>query len=177
MLNGAAAMNLTIRKAVLDDAPACAEIHSRSWEVAYADFVPPETFAQRRARNPEKWRELLSGGGKGDTFVAVLEGSVVGFMSAGPPFDESLDDTFYELYSIYLHPDVFRQGIGRQLMEHAHTLAREHGKTAVALYVFEDNTSSRRFYEACGYRPDGAWAVSEYGGRPPLKSLRYVVGL
>ena len=165
-------MNLIIRKAILEDAVACAEIHCRGWETAYADLIPAEYLAQRRAQRPQRWRDILSGGGKGDTFVSVLDGDVVGFMSVGPPFDESLDDTFYEVYSIYLHPDVYRQGIGRALMEHAHDLASEKGKTAMALYVFEDNAPSRRFYEACGYRPDGAGEVSEYGGRQ-LKTLRY----
>ena len=165
--------SLEIRKGTIDDAPAVAEVHSRSWEVAYADLVSAEFLAQRRAERPERWRDILSGGGKSDIFVSVLDGNVVGFMSVGPPRDEDLGDAFYEVYAIYLHPDVYRRGIGRQLMELAHTLARTKGKTSMALWVFEDNAPSRRFYEACGYQPDGAWEVEEYGGRP-LRSLRYV---
>jgi len=167
--------DLIIRKALLEDAPACAEIHSRGWESAYADLVPAEYLAQRRTQRPERWRDILSGGGKGDTFVAVLDGSVVGFMGVGPAQDDDLDGTFYEVYSLYLHPDVYRLGIGRALIEHAHALAREKGKAAMALWVFEENAPSRRFYEACGYRPDGRWDTSEYGR--VLRSVRYTTKL
>jgi len=165
-------MELHIRPAVLDDAPACAEIHCKGWEAAYADFIPAEAIAERRARRPAQWPEWLAGG-KSNHYVAVLDGRVVGFLGLRLPGErENLPECYYEVGGLYLHPDVYRRGIGRQLMQFAEERAREKGKTAMMLWVFEDNAPSRRFYEACGYSPDSAMEEHEYGRT--LRLLRYV---
>jgi len=167
-------MELLIRPAVLSDAPACAEIHSLGWEAAYAGIVPAEAIAERRARRPAQWPEWLASG-RYDYYVPVLDGRVVGFLSIRPPqASENLPGKYYEVGGLYLHPSIYRQGIGRQLMAFAETKAREKGKTAMMLWVFEDNAPSRRFYEACGYRWDGIGIqVDQEHGRT-LRSLRYV---
>ena len=165
--------NLEIRRATIDDAPACAEIHCRGWEAAYADFIPAEAIAEKNAARPAAWPGYLTSG-KFEYYVPVLDGKVVGFLSLRSPEEhENLPDHYYEVGGIYLHPDYYRRGIGRRLMASAEERAREKGKSAMMLWVFEDNDSSRRFYEACGYRPDGKTQTSEYGGKT-LRSLRYV---
>ena len=165
-------MNITIRPATADDASACAEISCRGWEAAYADFMPIEAIAQKNATRPAAWPGYLSSG-KFDYYVSVLDGKAVGYLSLCPPRDEDLPSCYYEVGAVYLHPDIYRQGIGRQLMAFAEERTREKGKTALMLWVFEDNAPSRRFYEACGYRSDGETETEEYGGKP-LRSLRYV---
>jgi len=168
-------MSITIRPAVLSDAPACAEIHCRGWESAYSGFIPAEAIARKNAVRPAAWPGYLASG-KYDYYVPVLDGKVVGFMSIGRPGEhENLPDFYYELAGIYLHPSVYRQGIGRQLMAFAEAQARALGKTAIMLWVFEENAASRRFYEACGYGPDGAAQEHECGRT--LRSLRYVKGI
>ena len=160
-----------IRKAELSDAPACAEVHCRGWEAAYAGLIPAEAIAERRTRRPAQWLANLSR--EHEVYVSVLEGQVVGFMSMRPPDGhENLPDDYYEVGGIYLDPPVYRQGIGRRLMSFAEEQARALGKTAMMLWVFEDNAPSRRFYEACGYRPDGVDDTCEYGR--PLRCLRYM---
>jgi len=164
-------LNLTIRPATIADAPALAEIHSRGWETAYADIVPAQAIAERRPRRPAQWQAWLSR--PHEISAAVLDGQVVGFLSLRRPEpNENLPDHYYEVGGIYLHPEVYRQGIGRKLMAFAEEQARAKGKSAMMLWVFEDNAPSRRFYEACGYRPDSATEEREYGRT--LRSLRYV---
>jgi len=163
---------ITIRPATIDDAPACAEIHCRGWEAAYADLIPAEAIAKKNAERPAAWPGYLASG-KFDYYVAVLDGNVVGFLSLREPeASENLPDCYYEVGGIYLHPSVYRQGIGRQLMTFAEEQARALGKNSMMLWVFEDNAPSRRFYEACGYHPDGAVQNHEYG--KTLRSVRYV---
>ena len=165
------AVDWCIRPAVLSDAPACAEIHCRGWEAAYADLIPAQAMAERRVRRPAQWQANLSRDGH-EVYVSVLDGKVVGFLSTRQPdAHENLPEYYYEVGGIYLDPSVYRQGIGRKLMAFAEEQARAKGKTAVMLWVFEDNAPSRRFYEACGYRPDGATEEHEYGRT--LRSLRY----
>ena len=166
------APQIHIRPATIADAPACAEIHCRGWEAAYADIVPAQAIAQKNAARPAAWPGYLASG-QYAYYVPVLDGKVVGFVSLGQPgANENLPAYYCEIAAIYLHPSVYRQGIGRQLMAFAEDRAREKGKTAMMLWVFEDNAPSRRFYEACGYRPDSATEEREYGRT--LRSLRYV---
>jgi hypothetical protein len=40
------------------------------------------------------------------------------------------------------------------------------------LWVFEENGESRAFYEALGWRPDGARQVDDFGGAHPIE-VRY----
>ncbi|MDR2687938.1 MAG: GNAT family N-acetyltransferase [Oscillospiraceae bacterium] len=163
---------ITIRRAAIGDAPACAEIHCLGWEAAYAELVPAEAMAERRLRRPAQWQANLSRDDH-EVYVPVLDGQVVGFLSTRQPGDlENLPDCYCEVGGIYLHPSVYRQGIGRQLMLFAEEQARAKGKTALMLWVFEDNAPSRRFYEACGYHPDGAAEEHDYGRT--LRCLRYV---
>lgn len=46
-------------------------------------------------------------------------------------------------------------GIGTLAMEFALNVARNAGKKHMTLWVFAENTNSIRFYEKCGFTPDG----------------------
>ena len=135
-------------------------------------FIPAKAVDEFCESRPQRWREGLS---REDhtTLVAVLDGKIVGHFNFGPCRGDFIDERYHMLYSIYLDPDAQRRGIGRQLMSYAEERAREAGKTAMVLKVFEKNEASRRFYEACGYRRDGRGNVrNDYGKR--LRVLRYV---
>ena len=49
---GGFGINITIRPAVLTDAPDMAEVHMRSWEVAYKDIIPAEYIKEKNATRP-----------------------------------------------------------------------------------------------------------------------------
>jgi len=135
-------------------------------------FIPAKAVEEFCASRPQRWLDNLS---REDhtTHVPVLDDKTVGFFNFGPCRDDSLDDSYYHLYSIYIDPAFQRQGIGRQMMAYAEACAREQGKRAMMLKVFEKNEDSRRFYEACGYRKDGKGRIrNDYGRR--LRVLRYV---
>jgi ribosomal protein S18 acetylase RimI-like enzyme len=50
-------------------------------------------------------------------------------------------------------------------------MLRARGYREVVLWVLEDNTEARRFYEAMGFHVDGAFKMVELG--KPLKAIRY----
>jgi len=161
-----------IRRAVLNDVSAVAEVHIRSHEAAYTGIIPPAKLAQMCAAQPERRKENLS---REDhtTHVALWEGKVVGLFNFGPCHNEALSGRCYQLYAIYLHPEYHRRGIGRAMMDYAEKQARLQGKSAMVLWVFEENTPARRFYEACGYRLEGTQREDDFGGRL-IKGLRYI---
>jgi len=118
----------------------------RSWQAAYAHVLPAERLARL---SPERRAEQ---GWLGDSFVAELDGEVVGFVDVG----ESRDgDAEGEVYAIYVDPDHFGAGMGRELIRAAELRMRELGYADVILWVMEDNPRARRFYEAAGWTLDG----------------------
>jgi ribosomal protein S18 acetylase RimI-like enzyme len=145
-------MPVIIRKARLEDASGIARVHVDSWRSSYHGLVPDEFLAglsyEQRTR---AWTKNLSESGN-DTFLFVAEkdvSEIVGFVSAGP---ERENDPVYhgEVYAIYLLHQFQNQGIGRKLMETGLQELSERGFSSMLLWVLEENTSARKFYEALG---------------------------
>jgi ribosomal protein S18 acetylase RimI-like enzyme len=77
---------------------------------------------------------------------------VVGFISVGASRDNEAGG---ELFAIYVDPDHWGSGVGRELMAAGEERLRELGHTDVFLWVLEDNPRARRFYERAGWYDDG----------------------
>lgn len=170
-------MEVTIQLAKPVDAPDMAEIISRSWEAAYKDIIPAEAIRKQNATRLSLFKRIITE--KNDSqYVIRAEGKTVGIMSLALPQKEDIevfdgigiDDRFYKLHGIYLHPDVYRKGIGRQAVHFAEQKALDYGKSNMILWVFAENTGSIRFYEACGYLADGAVKYYQYGKK--MKCIR-----
>jgi GNAT superfamily N-acetyltransferase len=84
--------------------------------------------------------------------VAEIDGEIVGYVSVGPCRDEPSEG---ELYAIYVHPEHWGTGIGRELIQAGEQRMRELGHQEAVLWVLEDNPRARRFYEAAGWSTDG----------------------
>jgi ribosomal protein S18 acetylase RimI-like enzyme len=145
---------LVIRQATPDDADAIALVHVRTWQGAYGHVFPPEELAgisvEARATS---WRGIL--GRDERTYVAERDGEVVGFVGTGPSRDDDGAGSG-ELYAIYVDPEHWDSGAGRELAAYADDLLRGDGFTEATLWVLDDNPRARRFYEAGGWRLDGA---------------------
>lgn len=159
-------MNILIRLATRADAPDMANIHARSWEVAYKDIIPAEYIKEKNSTRAARWERILSAENK--IHYIILNGNTaVGMLTIGAPQHENIeikndigiDDSFWELHSIYLHPDYYHRGIGTIALDFAMNKAREAGKTNMLLWVFEENKNAVKFYEKCGFAADGASKV------------------
>ena len=153
---------VVIRLAVPADAPDMAEVHMRSWEVAYKDIIPADFIREKNATRPDLYKRVITEDND-SSYAIQYNGITVGVMKVGPPQDDDADDDAYELHNIYLHPDYFRMGIGTKAMEFAFNIARRLGKTTMNVWVLEENINSIRFYEKCGFVKDGINKDSEYG--------------
>ena len=161
-------MDLTIRKANLSDAAAMAEIHMRSWEVAYDGIIPVEAIAERNAKRPAVWQNILSN--EHDNYIALLEEVPVGMMGVIPSRDDDMAEAG-EVGAIYLHPSYFGRGIGCEMMNFAEKTLKENGCNIIILWVLEENMRARKFYEKCGYAFDGTKKELIIG--KPLIEIRY----
>jgi GNAT superfamily N-acetyltransferase len=72
-----------------------------------------------------------------DVWVVEADGRPIAFMAIQGDFIDHL----------YVHPDHWRQGIGKLLLEHARTLSPLH----LWLYTLQVNLNARAFYEKNGF--------------------------
>lgn len=162
-----------VRPATVDDATALAELHVAAWRVAYQGLLPDEFLDGLSVVDREQvWRGLL---GQGVRVVVAEQSSgdrLLGFASFGAERTGQEGSGRGELYALYVHPDLWRTGVGRALHDEALAglLASQHAEAT--LWVLDGNERARRFYERHGWRPDGARRVEEVPGAR-LCELRY----
>jgi GNAT superfamily N-acetyltransferase len=164
-----------VRRATVADAAAIAAIHVATWRVAYRGHVPQEHLDDLDAARSERgWATgLRDAQPPGATAVLVDDGTVIGFVNFSACRDDDCDPTEVgEVNAIYLSPRHWGTGGGRLLMAAAlRELARAGFREAI-LWVLATNARARRFYEAGGWRPDGAVKTDDSRGFP-LVEARY----
>lgn len=92
-------------------------------------------------------RELL----KATTFawVAEVDGRLAGSLTMWEVVGEA------EIANVAIHPDFWRQGIGRALVQTALEKAAELGFERIMLEARESNTAAQSLYRALGFVEDG----------------------
>ena len=163
---------MSIRRATPDDAAALARVHIDSWRSAYRGLVPDSHLEgldyERRA---QRFRESLAQNAE-ETYLAEQDGEVLGFLTLGGCRDTDVDQkTTGEIWGIYLAPGHWRKGIGTVLCRYGERILGARGYRSAILWVFAGNEQARRFYEAMGYRADGATKMLTPGA--PLEAVRY----
>ncbi len=166
-----------VRPATVDDAPRIAEIHVRTWQIAYRGMVPDSILDNMNLKDREgRWREGLSKQAElgQSIFVVEHEGVLAGWILVGPSRDTDVElGEVFELCALYLHPDYWDKGYGYLLTTHAHDWVKKQQQwKCITLWVIEPNARARRFYERLGYRPDGGTKMWEKEGCS-IPELRY----
>lgn len=163
---------MTIRTATESDAAEIARIHVDTWRVAYAGIVPDSHLSRLSKKGREKrWARTLSVSTKETRLAVAPDGQVVGWSSFGPSRDNDGQGAG-ELYAIYLDHSHWGKGIGRELMDDAVSHLNDDGFASITLWVLQENTQARTFYEKAGFNPDGVSKVIEIDGKK-LAELRY----
>ena len=140
---------LFVRQAVLADAEQIARVHVASWRVAYGEFMPPKQKAWISER-----REVRRAGDlilNPETPYLVAEGgnSIVGFLVYGPPGDECDPTSTMQIYTFFVDPQRYRQGIGTQLLA---TMESEIRTPEITVWVMTQGVHGPRFYARSGFR-------------------------
>jgi ribosomal protein S18 acetylase RimI-like enzyme len=171
-------VEVTVRRAVPEDARAIAEVQVRSWRVAYQGLMPEEVLeglsVEQRA---QFWRGAAAmESAAGGVFVAASGADVLGFCAfATPGRDDDAEGRVAEIGAIYVDPATWRGGVGSALMDTALTELRTGGWCSVTLWVLAENRQAREFYARFGFEPDGAEMREERSGRTEVR-LRAALG-
>jgi ribosomal protein S18 acetylase RimI-like enzyme len=160
-----------IRLATPDDAEAITDAQIRGWQTTYRGVVPDSVLdGFDPVRRAAWWRTTLTE--RTDdalewAWVADAPDGVAGFVHAGaarPEPSEALPpDGAGEVYAIYLRPERRGQGYGRRLFSRAVGELQARGYDPIVVWVLEANPIARRFYEAAGFREDGARQPITFG--------------
>ena len=154
--------SIVVRPARPEDVDDIVAIGVHSWEEGYRGVVPPGLVpdaAGLRARIRERIAERVP-----SIAVGVLGGDVRGWITFGASRDADAGPSVGEIWALYVHPDAWRRGVGRELVGYAlERLARAPFAEAT-LWTFRDTPRSRSFYEALGFETDGATQRREASG-------------
>ena len=122
-------------------------VHWRSWQEAYPGLVNREYLEKLSL---EKCKQM-SFRFPENTLVAKEGERVLGFVCYGERGDEA--PGVGEIFALYVLAERYGTGLGRRLMEAG--LAELRDCTEIRLWVLKGNERAIRFYETCGFRPDG----------------------
>jgi ribosomal protein S18 acetylase RimI-like enzyme len=145
-----------VRRAVVADAPALAQLHVATWRETYTglapDEKPPEMTLERRT---QAWARMLHDEAEhasSATYLVERDGKLIAFGSCGRQRDEGLVRAGFDgeitQIGVLLHEQ--RRGVGGLLMRTmVADLAARHF-TGFSIWVPRHNLPARAFYEQLG---------------------------
>lgn len=143
------------RDASVADAAAIARVSVDAWRAAYQELMPAAYLGSLDAAlaAPAFEQSLRDGLA---TLVAERDGEIIGFSAYGPSRDPDAGPGAGEVIAINIVPAAWRQGVGRELLQHTLQRLGQKRCTEVTLWVLHGNAKARRFYEDLGWTADGA---------------------
>ncbi|HEY8908499.1 MAG TPA: GNAT family N-acetyltransferase [Rhodoferax sp.] len=163
--------------ASIEDARPIAEIHVATWKAAYAGIVPADFLAGLSVEKRESyWREQIPLGHQ-KIAVAKLGTRVVGWIAYGASRDDDADSGAAEIWAIYVSPEFWSGGVGRNLWLYSQSHLATEGYRSVSLWVLAANSRAINFYRKAGFVPDSSGNKEFEIGGTPLKDVRYVTDL
>lgn len=141
-------MQITIKRMETEDEiKGKAFVHWRSWHEAYPGLVDQGYLDALTLDKCEKmahnWQDNL--------IAAKHDGRVIGFVGYGDRGAESSDTG--EIFALYMLSEYYGTGVARQLMNAG--LERLKNYPQICLWVLKENKRAIRFYQKCGFLPDG----------------------
>ena len=161
---------MQIVRAVPGDVLQLATVHVLSWQSAYLELLPGSLLdGLHPAQRVPGWTRIIERAQWPAEVVLVAEhdDEILGFAHVCPTRDNDQDSsTVAELTSLYVKPDAWRGGIGRQLMASSTQTMITAGYRSATLWVLDGNQRAITFYEATGWVADGATKHDTLGGTP-----------
>ena len=155
-------MCITIKKMETDDEiRGKAFVHWKSWQEAYPGLVDQAYLDKLTLEKCEdmayRWPDNL--------LVAKDHERVVGFVGFGDRGEEAPDTG--EIFALYVLAEYYGKGVAQQLMEAG--LKQLEAYPQICLWVLKENQRAIRFYEKCGFIPDGEETVSAIIGAEEIR--------
>lgn len=152
-----------------DDLNDVSRVYAQSWKTAYRGIVPQDYLDDIQ---DNRWSSYLRND-VGRLLLATDGAQIVGAATYHAARDSDYAG-WGEIISLYVLPAYYRRGLGTGLISAAIDALHTAGYANVYLWVLEDNTSARKFYEKKGFHFSGDILIAEIGGKS-LRECRYVL--
>lgn len=146
---------ITIRRANSDDASMIADISRLTFYETFAAANTPENMEKFMNEQFTKEKLMAEVGTPENIFlIAYLGDEVAGYLRLreGDNPKGLNGDPSLEIVRIYAMPDKIGKGVGKKLMEASIDIAKEKGKKALWLGVWENNQRAIDFYTKWGFQ-------------------------
>jgi ribosomal protein S18 acetylase RimI-like enzyme len=176
-----------VRPARTADVNTVVDIQVASWRAVYGALLPDEVSealggGEARERFREQWTAALESPPTSRHRLVVatdeVEGvrTVAGFAAFGPAGDPDLwPATDAEVFALHVDPARVRQGHGSRLVNACVDHLAEEGFTTLHVWVPEADNALRAFFEASGWRADGARREIDMGRLLPMVRLHAAI--
>lgn len=160
----------------MSDAEGIARVHVFTWQNAYLGLIPG-SFLQSLSveQRTTNWiKNIESPLPKSHTFVAEINGEIVGFLGIGSSRENDLADQG-EVYAIYVLPGIQGRGIGTALMQAGLQALKIEGFTSAILWVLDGNLRTQAWYESHGWKSTNRSKIDQRGDLA-LEEIEYRIG-
>ena len=166
-------MSRLIRYADLEDSDVLGEIHSESLQVAFKDIIPDYVLKDDFSVKRRTERFIMELSENSPKTAMVFEGNEpAGLISFGKCRYGNNDKSWIEIWRVYLTPEFWGTGMAKELMEWGINEILKENFSNIELWVLEENTRAKKFYEKIGFKHDNTVQIINMGKE--LKELRYI---
>ena len=151
-----------------DDINAIGKIYEKSWKYAYSGIIPKDYLESISGDN---WLPHFENKNM-NNLVLTENNEFIGTSSYCKSRSKDFG-SFGEIVSIYLLPEYMGKGFGAKLFEATLNELIKLGYKNVFLWVLEENTRARCFYERQNFKPSDKFNYINIGGKE-LKEVAYI---
>ena len=166
--------DVSIRRGTLADAEHIADVYVRTSRVAERGYVPDtELDAMTPGDYLQSWHWCLGSPEPHATWVAEVDGEVVGFCYVEPSPDDDATAATGHVDMLFVLPERAGGGIGARLLTEGVMHLRTLGFLEATLWALVCNHRTRRFYEREGWTAANARKRYDHEGYA-IDLIRYV---
>ena len=122
-------------------------VHWKAWQETYPGLISQEYLDNNTLERCERAAFMWTD----NVLVAKDDESVIGFCGYGREKEQEPETG--EVYAIYVLKEYYGKGVGLDLMNTALQMLKEYKR--VCVWALKENHRAIRFYEKCGFLPDG----------------------
>ena len=137
-------------------------IVNENWRSVYSGYVNPALLSDDgcRKRALDMKNDFTSQ--RFEEYVWEENGRAAALLSLGKTEDTDKPGA-YELWRIYIAPEMQGKGIGGKLLNFAEEKAKQKGYTEMLIWAFRENTRAIKFYQKRGFQIDKIEFLKEPG--------------
>ncbi|MEU0241604.1 GNAT family N-acetyltransferase [Nocardiopsis sp. NPDC006198] len=176
-----------VRPARATDVDTVVDVQVASWRAVYGALLPDAVVAEiggadARRQFHEQWTAALESPPTSRHRLVVATDevggvrTVTGFAAFGPAGDPDLwPATDAEVFALHVDPERAREGHGSRLVNACVDHLVDDGFGTVHVWVPEADNALRAFFEASGWRADGARREIDLGSPLPMVRLHAAI--